>query len=158
MTSGPWYNTSICKKLHGKVFAGYIINARTERYHIMWYIDAHGKEYQSSCDDGSSGVGCPLPSNSTTEALYSLGATINFINSRLKSLEHNFIERCNIYAFNMKNTFQKIPVELPKQPSPGGKKKYLLHAIGGGLYVNNLGQKLTPLKKREKEKKPKIGG
>ena len=35
MTSDPWYNTSICKKLHGKLFEGFIINARTDRYHIM---------------------------------------------------------------------------------------------------------------------------
>ena len=35
MTSGPWYNTSICKKLHGKLFEGFIINERTDRYHIM---------------------------------------------------------------------------------------------------------------------------
>ena len=24
MTVGPWYNTSICKKLHGKVFEGFL--------------------------------------------------------------------------------------------------------------------------------------
>ena len=40
MTGGPWYNTSICKKLHGKLFEGFIINARTDRYNIMCSIDA----------------------------------------------------------------------------------------------------------------------
>ena len=78
MTGGPWYNTSICKKLHGKVFEGFIINARTDRYSIMCSIDAHEKEYQSYCDYGSSGGGCSLPSNSTTEALVLLGAAIYF--------------------------------------------------------------------------------
>ena len=29
MTGGTWYNTSICKKLHGNVFEEFIINART---------------------------------------------------------------------------------------------------------------------------------
>ena len=43
MTGGPWYNTSICKKLHGKVFEGFIRNARTYRYNIMCSIDAHKK-------------------------------------------------------------------------------------------------------------------
>ena len=43
MTGGPWYNTSICKKLHGHRFEGFIINARTDRYHIMCYIDAYEK-------------------------------------------------------------------------------------------------------------------
>ena len=43
MAGGPWYNTSICKKLHGKVFKGFIRNARTERYNIMCSIDTHEK-------------------------------------------------------------------------------------------------------------------
>ena len=43
VTGGPWYNTSICKKLHGNVFEGFIINARTDRYNIMCAIDAHEK-------------------------------------------------------------------------------------------------------------------
>ena len=46
MTGGPWYNIYICRKLHGKVFEGFIINTRTDRYHIMCSIDAHEKEHQ----------------------------------------------------------------------------------------------------------------
>ena len=46
LTGGPWYNTSICKKLHGTVFEGFIINARTERYNIMCSIDAYVKKTQ----------------------------------------------------------------------------------------------------------------
>ena len=70
LTGGPWYNTYICKKLHGKLFQGFIINARTERYNIMCSIDAYETEHQSSsCDDGRSGRGCPLPKTLTTEAL-----------------------------------------------------------------------------------------
>ena len=41
MIGGTWYNTSIFKKLHGKLFEGFIINARTDRYNIMWSIDAY---------------------------------------------------------------------------------------------------------------------
>ena len=41
-----WYNTYICKKLHGKVFEEFIINARTDRYNIICFIDAHEKEHQ----------------------------------------------------------------------------------------------------------------
>ena len=124
MTGGPWYNTYICKKSHGKVFEGFIINARTDRYNIMCYIGAHEKEHLSSYDDGSSGQGCPIPSNSTIEALDSLSATIDFISCWLKSLEHNFIERCNMYIFNMNKLFQKIPAELPTQPSPRKKANH----------------------------------
>ena len=42
-TGGPWYNTSICNKLHGKVFEGFIRNSRTDRSNIMCSIDAHQK-------------------------------------------------------------------------------------------------------------------
>ena len=93
MTAGPWCNTFICNKLHEKLFGGFIINAIIDRYNIMCNIDAYEREHPSSiCDDGVSGGGCPLPSNSTTAALESLGATIYFIGCWLKSLEHNFTE------------------------------------------------------------------
>ena len=154
MTGGPWYNISICKKLHGKVFEGFIINARTDRYNIMCSIDAYEKEHQlSSCDDGISGGGCPLTTTSMTEALESLGATIDFIGCWLKALEHNFLERCNLYTRYMEELFHKIPGKLPNKPSPKEKRKSLLHAIGGGWYVEKLGQKLPPLKKRKLSKK-----
>ena len=48
---------------------------------------------------------------------------------------------------------RKTPVEIPNQPSPREKRKKILHAIGGGWYINKLGQKLPPLKKRRLSKK-----
>ena len=149
MTGGPWYNTSICKKSHGIFFQGFIRNARTDRYNIMCSIDTHEKEHQSSCDYGSGGGGYPLPSNSTTYVLDFLGETIDFISCGIKALEQFFTELCNIYVFNMGKLFQKILVELPKQPIPKKKSQSLLHAIGGGWYVEKLDQKLQPLKKRK---------
>ena len=77
LTGGPWYNTYICKKLYGKLFEGFIINARTDRYNNMCSIDAYKRDHQSSiCDDGSSGGDCKLPINPTNEASESIGATI----------------------------------------------------------------------------------
>ena len=38
LTGGPWHNTYICKKLHGKLFEGFIINTRTDRYNIVCSI------------------------------------------------------------------------------------------------------------------------
>ena len=137
MTGGTWYNTSIFKKLHGKLFEGFIRNSRTDRYNIMCFIDTNEKDHQSSSDDGISGRVFPLPKNSTTEALYLLSATIDFIHCWLKALEQNFIERCNFYYHNMDILFQKIPSEIPRQPSTNKKLKSLLHAIGGGWYVKN---------------------
>ena len=58
-----------------------------------------------------------------------------------------------MYVLNMSKLFQKILVEINKQPSPKGKRKSLLHAIGGGWYVNKLGQKLPPLRIRRLRKK-----
>ena len=67
LTGIPWYNISICKKIHGNIFEGFIINARTDRYNIMCYIDAYEREHQSySCDDGRSDGGCTLTTTSTT--------------------------------------------------------------------------------------------
>ena len=43
MTGGTWYNTYICKKLHGNVFEQFIRNSRTDRYNIMCDIDSHEK-------------------------------------------------------------------------------------------------------------------
>ena len=137
MTGVSQYNTSICKKLHGRVFEGFIRNSRTDRYNIICSVDAHEKQHLSSCDDGSRGGGFQKKLNSTTEALDLLGATIDFIGFWIKTLEHNFIERCNLYAHNMEKLFQKIPVKIPNQPSPKKKLKSLLHAIGGGWYVKN---------------------
>ena len=58
-----------------------------------------------------------------------------------------------MYTHYMKELFQKIPVELPDQPSPKEKHKSLLHAVGGGWYVEKSVQKLPPLKKRKLSKK-----
>ena len=37
----PWYNTSICQKLHGSRFENFITQARTDRYNLMCYFVAH---------------------------------------------------------------------------------------------------------------------
>ena len=104
----------------------------------MCSIDAYAIDHQSySCDDCNSGGSCPLPTTPTTKALESLGATIYFIGCCLKSLEHNFLGRCQLYSNYMEGLFHKIPVKIHNKPSPKGKRKSLLHAIGGGWYVEN---------------------
>ena len=55
-----WYNTYICTKLHGTVFAKYIRNARTDRYDIMCSIDAHDNQKPQFVDDISKGGGNEL--------------------------------------------------------------------------------------------------
>ena len=55
----------------------------------------------------------------------------------------------------MEELFKKIPVRLPNKPIQKEKLESLLHAIGDGCYVEKLGQKLPPLKKRKLSKKNK---
>ena len=55
----------------------------------------------------------------------------------------------------MNELFYKIPVELPNKPIPKEKRKSILHAIGGGWYVEKLGQKLPSLIPRKLRKKTK---
>ena len=64
---GPWYNTDICSKLHGKVFEYFIKNARTYRYNIMNSIIVHNKQEPTYVDDEISGGSRPIPKNATTE-------------------------------------------------------------------------------------------
>ena len=61
MIGGPWYNISICKKTHVKVFEELIRNEKTDRYNIMCSIYAHEKENPLEFYDGSSDSGYPLP-------------------------------------------------------------------------------------------------
>ena len=79
VTCGPWYSTYISKKLHGIVFEEFIRNAITDRYNLMCSIDVHEKNEPSCFDDGCSGGGNALPSNSITEVLFTLRESINFI-------------------------------------------------------------------------------
>ena len=133
MSGGPWCNTSICKKLRGKLFEEFIRNARTDRYNIMSSIDVREKYHPSSCDDGSSGGGCPPPSNSTTEALVLLGATIYFIGCWIKPLEHNVIEHLNMYVFNMNIFFRKSQLNFLNNPVQGenANRYYMLLEVVG---------------------------
>ena len=45
LNKGPWYNTSICSKLHGSRFEIFITQARTDRYNLMCSFVAHDKLY-----------------------------------------------------------------------------------------------------------------
>ena len=56
------------------------MNARTDGYNTMCSIDIYERENKSSsCDDSRRGGGFPLPTNSTTAALESLNAPIDFL-------------------------------------------------------------------------------
>ena len=53
----PWYNTSICSKMHGTTFGDFIRNDRTDRCNIMCSMPAHDKQQPAYVDDAGSGGG-----------------------------------------------------------------------------------------------------
>ena len=80
----PWYNTSICLKLHGIMFEDFITQARTDRYNPMCYLVARDKIQPAYEYDESSIIDRSIPKDATTKALKSLGTTLNFIGIWLK--------------------------------------------------------------------------
>ena len=136
------------------MFEEFTRNAITDRYDIMCYIDAQEKHQPSYFDDGISGGGNALRSNSTTAALFSLSVTVDLNDCWLQGLEKNYIEHSNIYFENMKN--MKTPVELSKPLSHKKKLQSLLHAIGSDWYMNKFNYKLPPLNKQKLSKKAQL--
>ena len=67
MNKGPWYNTSICLKLHGIMFKDFMRHARTDRYNLMCSLVAHDKIKPSYEDDVSSIEERSIPKNATTK-------------------------------------------------------------------------------------------
>ena len=43
LNKGPWYNTSICSRLHRSRFEDFITQARTDRYNLMCSLVAHAR-------------------------------------------------------------------------------------------------------------------
>ena len=76
--------TRLFVKNYMELFFNYIINARTDIFKIVCFIDAHEKQQPSSAGDGSRGGVNILPSDATTEALVSLSETFDFIYCWLK--------------------------------------------------------------------------
>ena len=84
LNKGPWYNISICSKLHGSKFEDFITQAGTDRYNIMCSLVAHDKLKLYYKDDESSIGDRSIPDNAITKALEALCDTINFIDICLK--------------------------------------------------------------------------
>ena len=51
LNEGPWYNTTICSRLHGSLFKHFITHARTGRYNLMCSVVAHDKKKQPAYED-----------------------------------------------------------------------------------------------------------
>ena len=73
LNKGPWYNTSICLKLHRGIFEYFITHTRTDRYNLMCSLVEHDKIQPAYEDDISSIVDRSILKNETTKALKLLG-------------------------------------------------------------------------------------
>ena len=69
LNKGPWYNTSICFKLHGSMFEDFITHTRTDRYNIMCFLVAHDKIQPDYEDDEISIGDRSIPKDETTKSL-----------------------------------------------------------------------------------------
>ena len=59
-----------------------------------------------------------IPKNATTEALVSLGATLNFIDIWFKLFEDNYDARCVAYITATKDMFKQRPQTMSKPLTP----------------------------------------
>ena len=66
LNRGPWYNISICSKLHGKLFEYFIIHAGTDRYYLTFSIIAHDQKQPSYEYEESSIGDSPITKKATT--------------------------------------------------------------------------------------------
>ena len=82
--NGPWYNTTICSRLHGFSFEYYYITGIQDRHNLMCSIEAHGRYHPTVNNDSISFVVIPLPYNSTKCSLVLFGIPLNFVDSWLK--------------------------------------------------------------------------
>ena len=102
----PWYNISICLKLHGSTFEDFITQARTDIYNLVCSLVAHDILQPEYKDDESSIGDRSIPDNATTKELESLGPTINFIDIWLKLFLEHCEARCYAYINAMKYMFK----------------------------------------------------
>ena len=138
LNKGPWYNTSICSKLHGSRFEDFITQVRIDRYNRMCYLVAHYRLQLYYKYDESSIVDRSIPDNVTTKALEALGATINFIDIWLKLFLRKFNARCDAYINAMKDMLKQIPQTIKISLTPKQKVQKLMTDIGGGWYMEKM--------------------
>ena len=68
----PWYNTSICSKLHGSRFEYFITQARTDQYNLMCYLVAHDRLQLDYIDNEISIGDREIPNDATIKNIRSI--------------------------------------------------------------------------------------
>ena len=138
LNTGTWYNTSICSRLNWSLFAYFITHARTDRYDLICSLFAHDiKQPYYEYEEISIGDRL-ITKHVTTEALWELGANLNFLEIWLKRLEDNYEIKYEMYNKAMKDMFKQIPTKMNKALIPKEKVHKLMTEIGGGWYMENF--------------------
>ena len=65
----PFYNTTICSRLHSLLFEDYVTTFIRDQYNTIFTIEDHEREHKFLSDEASSGGDRPLPLNSKKEYL-----------------------------------------------------------------------------------------
>ena len=153
LNKDPWYNTSICSRLHGRLFENFITHARTDRYNIMCSVVSHDK-IQPAFEDYERSIGDRLiTKHGTTESLKKLVATFNFIGIWLKLLEDNYDAIRVACSTAMTDMFKQIPTTMTKPLSKRKKVQKIMTEICGGWYMEKITKVITPLKRPKLIKK-----
>ena len=105
LNKDTWYNRSICSKLHGIRFEGFMTQARTYLYNLMCSLVAHDRLQLDYKDDEISIVDRAIPNDATIKTLEALGATFNFIGIWLKLIREKYCARSESYINDMKEMF-----------------------------------------------------
>ena len=138
LDKGPWYNTSICSKLHRSRFEDFITQAITERYNLMCYLVDHNILQLDSKYDERGIVDRSIPDNATTKILEALGATIKFIDIQLKLYREIFNAICDAYSNAKKDMFKQIPQTIKIALTTKQKVQKIMTGIDGGWYMEKV--------------------
>ena len=138
LNKSPWYNTSICSKLHGSMFGGFITQAITYRYNLMCSLVAHERlQLYYKVDERSTGDR-DIHDDATIKTLEALRAIIDFIDVWLKLLCKRFDARYEAYINAMKFMFRKIPQIIKISLNPKQEVQKLMTDIDGEWYMEKL--------------------
>ena len=138
LDKGPWYNTSICSKLHGSRFEDFITQARTYRYNLMFSLVVNDILQLDYKNDESSIGDRAIPDDATIKILEELGATINFIDIWFKFICEHFDSGCEAYINAMKDMFMQIPQTVKISLTTKQKIQKPMTDIDGGWYMEKV--------------------
>ena len=131
LNKGPWYNTSICSKLHGSMFEDFITQARTDRYNLMCCLVAYDR-FQLDYKDDESSIGYrAIPDDATIKTLEDLSAILIVLGIFL-----NITFIALIYASHLASKFSRSNlshISIKLIVAPNSSNAYIVASSGIAL-------------------------